>query len=444
MSQEPAIRHGWSVWRTTQRFQGLCKHAFLTEGVELEAMCIETGSDEMYRNRRWRSGGYMDLFLSVCFYPADRITFRRTLYLVTALVAFITGLLLGLSIPVRIGTSLTPKNTSVSKGESKPREIHRVPAVAYRYEPNPRIVDGIFWADDVENELPKGFDHSANEEWRNYLKNSTVVKMEEGCGRMQNRLLTFEDGTRACCRYRQNTDQIQGELFSFYLGRLLGLNNLAPSALSVVQRQKPMWSKITAEMGHAQWIENRPVVLTKYVDDLLPAQIPHTLRRPSRKLHPKNVPDNRTVSVELAQWSDLIIFDYLIANLDRIVNNLYNLQWNPGMMDAPAHNLARHGGWNLLLFLDNESGLLHGYRLLDKYEPYHSTLLNALCIFRRPTVEAIHRLRSENILTKTFEEWLYREGDLVPGLPEASLKILADRLNRVYDQIEWCKKQYPS
>lgn len=421
----------------------------------VDAVSIEKGPDDtMYRNRKGRIqhcagvGGVMDLLLGACSsLPSDRITFRRTLYLATALVAFTTGLLLGLVIPVRIGYREARKgmNATVTRSPIVVPRASTAPAVAYRYEATPSLVDGIFWTDDVEKSLPKGFDESATEQWRRFTKRTPVVKMVDGCGRMQNRLLTFEDGTKACCRYRQNTDQIQGELFSSYLGRLLGLNNLAPSSLNLVQRQGPTWAKVRVQMSQAKWSEDRPVVMTKFVDDLLPAQIPHSLRRSSRKLHPDDVPANKTSAVELAQWSDLIVFDYLIANLDRIVNNLYNLQWNPGMMDAPAHNLARHPRWNLLLFLDNESGLLHGYRLLDKYESYHSTLLNALCVFRRPTVEAVIRLRSNStLMARSFEDWLAKEGDLVPGLPETSLKILADRLNRVYDQIEWCKKQYPS
>ncbi|CAB0002270.1 unnamed protein product [Nesidiocoris tenuis] len=421
----------------------------------VDAVSIEKGPDDtMYRNRKGRIqhcagvGGVMDLLLGACSsLPSDRITFRRTLYLATALVAFTTGLLLGLVIPVRIGYREARKgmNATATRSPIVVPRASTAPAVAYRYEATPSLVDGIFWTDDVEKSLPKGFDESATEQWRRFTKRTPVVKMVDGCGRMQNRLLTFEDGTKACCRYRQNTDQIQGELFSSYLGRLLGLNNLAPSSLNLVQRQGPTWAKVRVQMSQAKWSEDRPVVMTKFVDDLLPAQIPHSLRRSSRKLHPDDVPANKTSAVELAQWSDLIVFDYLIANLDRIVNNLYNLQWNPGMMDAPAHNLARHPRWNLLLFLDNESGLLHGYRLLDKYESYHSTLLNALCVFRRPTVEAVIRLRSNStLMARSFEDWLAKEGDLVPGLPETSLKILADRLNRVYDQIEWCKKQYPS
>ena len=46
--------------------------------------------------------------------------------------------------------------------------------------------------------------------------------VEKGCGRMKNRLLHLEGGGRVCCRYRQNQDQIQGEVFSFYLSRAIG------------------------------------------------------------------------------------------------------------------------------------------------------------------------------------------------------------------------------
>jgi hypothetical protein len=37
-----------------------------------------------------------------------------------------------------------------------------------------------------------------------------IVKMGDGCGRMQNRMLTFRDASKACARYRLNIDQMQG------------------------------------------------------------------------------------------------------------------------------------------------------------------------------------------------------------------------------------------
>ncbi|XP_005047031.1 PREDICTED: four-jointed box protein 1, partial [Ficedula albicollis] len=74
--------------------------------------------------------------------------------------------------------------------------------------------------------------------------------------------------------------------------------------------------------------------------------------------------------VELVQWSDLILFDYLTANFDRLVSNLFSLQWDPRVMRRATSNLLRgpDGG---LVFMDNEAGLVHGYRLLAMWDPYN-------------------------------------------------------------------------
>ncbi|KAL1139612.1 hypothetical protein AAG570_006594 [Ranatra chinensis] len=389
------------------------------------------------------------------------MSIRRTVYVTTALVAFALGLSVGIAIPVYIVPAPLVNSTSRESTPLPLRQADKFDSVSFVpsdwVKPPPAaprvvreddgLVEGVFWSERVEQALPTGFGEPEAERWRRFVKSTPVIKVEEGCGRMQNRLLTFEDGTKACCRYRQNTDQIQGELFSFYLGRLLGLNNLAPSSLAVIRPRDVVWANVRPQISLAQWVEDRAVVLTKYIEGLEPAQIPSPLRNASRRLHPPDVSaakPGKEAFVELAQWSDLIVFDYLTANLDRIVNNLYNLQWNPGMMEAPAHNLARQAGSRLLVFLDNESGLLHGYRLLDKYESYHSVLLDALCVFRRSTVDVIDRLRKDNSVGRLLNGNLldFDDREIIPGLPEKSVKILNDRLNRVHDQVEWCKKQY--
>ncbi|GLH12357.1 Extracellular serine/threonine protein kinase four-jointed [Gryllus bimaculatus] len=306
---------------------------------------------------------------------------------------------------------------------------------------------GVYWGRPVEEALPAGFSDAEADTWRRFTRRTPVVKVEEGCGRMQNRLLTFEDGTRSCCRYRQNTDQIQGEVFSFYLGRLLGLRNLAPSALALVRPREPLWSRVRPQLSLAQWGEERAVVLTRFVPALEPAHIPSSLRTSARRLHPPDVGERPADElVELAQWSDLIVFDYLTANLDRVVNNLYNLQWNPAMMDAPAHNLAREPGSGLLVFFDNESGLLHGYRLLDKYEHYHGALLEALCVFRKSTADAVRRLHAAGDVGERLQR-LFADADpelrdALPSLPDKSVKILNERLARVHERIGQCERQY--
>uniref|UniRef100_A0A182QDL5 FAM20 C-terminal domain-containing protein n=1 Tax=Anopheles farauti TaxID=69004 RepID=A0A182QDL5_9DIPT len=358
------------------------------------------------------------------------------------------------------------------------------------------IRDGIYWGASVERALPVGFDRRQSDAWAQYLREAEVERLEIGCGRMQNRLLVFRDGTRACARYRQNTDQIQGELFSFYLGQLLNLTNLAPSAASIIDPDARLWAAATEELAGAQWKPTKPVVITKWIGNLEPAGIPQPFRplerhlnrfdvrnitegldRPARdgsvrrllldRLGPAR-PDGRDTPpapsplpspapqpptpevlerlVELAQWSDLIVFDYLIANLDRVVNNLYNFQWNADIMAAPAHNLARQTDTALLVFLDNESGLLHGYRLLKKYEAYHGLLLDNLCVFRRSTVRALEALRDASVgqrLNALFERTTTAQiRDVLPPLPEKSVKILVDRIDRVLGQVQKCRETF--
>lgn len=348
------------------------------------------------------------------------------------------------------------------------------------------VSDGIYWGPRIEDYMPKGFDGADTAAWQDYVNGGFVVSLKPGCGRMQNRMVIFSDGRRACARYRQNTDQIQGELFSFYLGQLLNMSNLVPSTASVIDVQSPLWVSATQDIASAQWKVQRPVVLTKWVSDLEPAGIPtpfQPLEKHMNKFDVRNItlglediraqrslmdllgapkstvkpppipppgtrldPDKLGRLVELAQWSDLIVFDYLIANLDRVVNNLYNYQWNADIMAAPAHNLAKQSDSQLLVFLDNESGLLHGYRLLKKYEAYHGLLLDNLCIFRRTTIQQLQQLKDDGPATRLQQIFEHsttdKVRDILPPLPEKSAKILIDRIDRVLGQVQKCHEMF--
>jgi four-jointed box protein 1 len=384
--------------------------------------------------------------------------------------------------------------------ENEDDSLHEKEDDSYEMENNEtlrRIVDDdIYWGQVIELQQPIGFNKRDTEDWRNYLESNTteIIRIEAGCGRMQNRLVTFSDGVKACVRYRQNTDQIQGELFSFYLGRLLNISNLAPSTAAVIDWDAKLWSQVKDHIIESQWKSARPIVLTKWIPELEPSGIPVPFRPLERhlnkedirnmtifdddenamkstqilidRLKPKKHKSNFDIDqsskhfwqrkkiilsdrmiekfVELAQWSDLIVFDYLIANLDRVVNNLYNFQWNADIMAAPAHNLARQINSQLLVFLDNESGLLHGYRLLKKYEAYHGLLLDNLCMFRKSTIDALKTLRFSDpgrLLNESFEHTTSSKvRDVLPPLPEKSTKILLDRIDRVLQQVEKCKE----
>ncbi|XP_067675100.1 four-jointed box protein 1-like [Haliotis asinina] len=312
-----------------------------------------------------------------------------------------------------------------------------------------RMTSGIHWARDLESQCPRGFTKTDSDAWRIKTKSASIVKMEEGCGRMQNRLVTFDDASKACVRYRLNTDQIQGEIYSYYLAKLLNMTNLPPSSLHRVDRVSDKWKSVHLDIADSMWADGKVVILTEWVDNLSPAYIPEPLKENSRRIHPfgemwRGKPLSHVC--DLMQWSDLIVFDYLTANLDRMVNNMFNRQWNEQMMNNPAHNLERDPSGNLL-FLDNESGLFHGYRLLDKYTGYHSALLKSLCVYKQSTVEAVKKLyRNDNIGTELHrlfseEETLHSS---LPDIPQKNIKILKERLKDVYDQISQCELQYGS
>ncbi|XP_035456479.2 extracellular serine/threonine protein kinase four-jointed [Spodoptera frugiperda] len=348
------------------------------------------------------------------------------------------------------------------------------------------LYDNIYWGPQIEDAMPQGYGEGSAKIWEQYINDAEVVKMEAGCGRMQNRLVTFKDGLQACVRYRQNTDQIQGEIFSFYVGRLLNLTNLAPSVVRIVDLKDKLWKNVANDIGAAQWGSNRAVVLTQYIPSLESASIPDIFRPTTRHLNKYDIlkmslKENDTESkhilidklrikdiksksemknftyinaklnkktidkfLELAQWSDLIIFDYLTANLDRIVNNLFNYQWNVNIMDGPAHNLAKKMDSGLLIFLDNESGLLHGYRLLKKYNVYHSLMLDNLCVFRRRTIDALQKLFKSKSVGSLLSDMFHKKNsivirDILPSLPEKNAKILIERIGKVLSQVEKCE-----
>lgn len=310
------------------------------------------------------------------------------------------------------------------------------------------VVSGVYWTALSERQVPRGFDEYDIKLWKRFLNTTEVLKVEEGCGRMQNRLVTLAEGGKSCCRYRHNNDQIQGEIFSFYLGRLLGIRNLSPSSLALVDVRTKRWSSAASQIALAQWSSDRPVVLTQFVEDLQPAYIPpHFRQKDKRRLHPIHQDLGNLTSdqvSELVQWSDLVVFDYLTANLDRVVNNLFNERWNSEMMRQPTHNLAKTKE-GLLLFLDNESGLLHGYRLLEKYDHFHRALLEGLCVFRKDTVEAVERLHSgnvENFLKDSFYKNDPGMADWLPFLPERSLKTLRKRIAHVHEHVRTCRSRF--
>ncbi|KAG8125946.1 hypothetical protein E2320_021079 [Naja naja] len=289
--------------------------------------------------------------------------------------------------------------------------------------------------------------------WLRAAREARVVSLERGgCGRSSNRLARLSDGSRACVRYGINPEQIQGEALSYHLAGLLGIQErLPPLTLSRVEARGGQWAEVRDELRGSHWAEGAVVSLARWVDNLTDVVAPAPWQAEAgapaagRRLQPLAAGELRGLSqaqlVELVQWSDLILFDYLTANFDRLVSNLFSLQWDPRVMHRATSNLQRapNGG---LVFLDNEAGLVHGYRLLAMWDKYNEPLLRSVCVFREATaqrVRELHRLR--NAASELLRLYRTREplAEILGFLSDQQAQLLQERIDFVHKHILHCK-----
>ncbi|XP_071494537.1 four-jointed box protein 1-like [Diadema antillarum] len=311
----------------------------------------------------------------------------------------------------------------------------------------------ILWGDYVENLLPDKVSDSEVSAWSFDVRGRQIRQLLPGCGRGKNRLAILDNGDKLCCRYRQNFDQIQGEILSFHLSRLLSIDNLPLAVLLRFSKENDQWEMVRQNASRAGWEDQKIIVATKWVSDLEPAYMPLELRAPNQTFGPVQLEehssefdqkDNRDHLTKLAQWSDLVVFDYVTANLDRTINSLVNLQWNKHMLEQPVHNVEYSVSSNRLTFLDNESGMLHGYRMLSRYGHYLDQVLNSVCVFRLQTVRGLHTvLSSENSGWDLLQAALNSEEPLyeyLPSFPPKFREILQRRLLSVASHISSCQE----
>lgn len=314
-------------------------------------------------------------------------------------------------------------------------------------KPGPPVEDGIFWSRWLEDVFPVGFEEGSAREWQERARTRRIVELEPGCGRISNQLATFEDGTKACVRYGINADQVQGEVLTYYLARLLGIANLPPLVLSQLSPDGEQWAAVRTRAGSLQWGERAVVSLTQWVANLSGVVTPAPLRQESGGLHPglRELAGKTTEElVELMQWSDLILLDYLTANFDRLVSNLFSRQWDARVMERDTNNLLKTPSGDIV-FIDNEAGLVHGFRVLDMWEKYHSAVLSSVCVFRRGSARRVEELHRRGDSREALLE-LYRDGEPLSSrlgfLSDEHAGILQERIGRLHRHISQCRGAY--
>ena len=275
-----------------------------------------------------------------------------------------------------------------------------------------------------------------------------IVALKLKCGRMKNRMVVFEDGTKACCRYRENPNELRGDLYSYYLSKVLGTWNVPPAILVRLDINNEQWKTVAHDALAAGWKNGHSMVLSMYIDDLQPEYLPEELKG-------KNSLLTRTVMLtkfpeseeRLLQWSDLIVTDYLTGHSDRLFCNLINLQWTPTMLNKPIHNLARTKSNSSLILFDNESAFCIGYGIArhnQKYYQLQREFLQRICMFRDSTVQALRSMRrGTNPVSKLKNEFKVSDSVGFAELGELPNKAWSDfnsRLNLLMMRIEECKR----
>ncbi|XP_071508341.1 four-jointed box protein 1-like [Diadema antillarum] len=273
------------------------------------------------------------------------------------------------------------------------------------------VEDGIFWSATVEDAIPPGLSEEEAERWIQQIRKHKVVKVEGGsrekCGSGKNRHVEFEDGSTSCARYRDPMSHfVLGELYCYHLARILGLRNVPTVVLSKVSftDSTSQWASVIDDVRNAGWTDNTMASFSQWVDGLGRSDLPEILFVNQRKTLTPSSPgfanQNLTQLAELAQFSDLIVFDYITAHLDRMTIrknavDYYNME---SLYKGEVHNLAKHESNGGLWFIDNENGIFnayavaYGYKNKDQMQGYIEEVLHSMCIFRRSTVSMVNKL----------------------------------------------------
>merc|ERR1719419_1761868 len=157
--------------------------------------------------------------------------------------------------------------------------------------------------------------------------------------------------------------------------------------------------------------------------------------------------------VDLMQWGDMVLFDYLTGHYDRVASmqDGADREQKPSIITENIRNLRKIWQTGQLWLIDNESGMFDAYELMykggpmgEKFIEFHKKMLQSICIFHRKTVDKIRALSSLDrpyIVLESYaseQEPLYTK--LVKNYVEYNLfkTYFHKRLKEVLDWIDSC------
>jgi len=327
------------------------------------------------------------------------------------------------------------------------------------------IEDGIYWSPELEARISPGPSDAQVQFKLQELRERKVENLNKPdwlhCGRDRNRFVYFQDGGHACARFRANhAEFVQGEVMAFYLARLLGITNTPAVILSEVSSNQ--WSSVQEQ----QWPENSIVALIEWLPNLTKTTMPTMLRKQllqlksNTEVQPIDVTSSDLSSMDetqlehLVQWSDLIIFDYLTGNYDRMASMQDGAEKEdkPSILKETIHNLALSEDTGSLWYIDNESSFLDAYSLLydnensngARFLRFHTEMLQTLCIFRKKTIHRLFAMKKSLDPAQLLLEFVNVNEPLFQNLPKIHSNSIfrqhfSQRIQEVWNWVQECQ-----
>ena len=309
------------------------------------------------------------------------------------------------------------------------------------------VHEGVTWDPAMVQSIPQVFSAEGDKDFIDKAHRLRIINITKGCSDYEKRMLILEDGTKVCSKHRVNYQQLQSELYSFHLSRILNIYNIPPAVLVKIDYTTAQWQEIVGDATKAGLRQGMVVVLTQYIDNLLPTYIPQSLQVKSDILLPTN--DSFKITAErkihqLIQWTNLIVFDFITANSDRVMNALANMQWNPRVISMPVHNLYETTQGSII-FIDNESGFWLGYKLASESENHRrlqKSYITKICIVDGSVLHAIEELLDTgcDMLRKRVVERDPESCRYIPMIKGNIIDELENRLTFTVTSINSCTK----
>lgn len=250
---------------------------------------------------------------------------------------------------------------------------------------------------------------------------------------------------KCCFKVFLNDEQMLGELFGRKFAALVELDsmNFPPGIF-----RKYLVNELTTCQDKS--LEKFPLINrnelwtmgTAYINDARKLYLPSQLIPGGhREEFQKN--RDRVKFNEIKAWSELVIFDFLIGNIDRVLSLYINHQWNSHIFNYHVPNLGLSNG-SMLLYFDNDAAFFQGYRILEKYDKLHHQLLKQVPHCPRILMDRLEDFNNLNsvqfqklfLISRPLQIW----NDLSDINQNLSLDQISILLSRIRSVLEHCEK----